>query len=102
MNTDPANHAVSATVAEVERDVAARSAVFKKELGLFDLVLTQVVFMVGTIWVGFVGAVTVTLGLLNLRPAGGFSTAGQFWWRLLCRHLPGSVCDQDHRYCAVG
>ena len=26
---------------------------FKKELGLFDLVLTQVVFVVGTIWVGW-------------------------------------------------
>jgi amino acid transporter len=40
-------------VAELERDVEARSAVFKKELGLFDLVLTQVVFVVGTIWVGW-------------------------------------------------
>jgi glutamate:GABA antiporter len=40
-------------VAEVERDVQARSAVFKKELGLFDLVLTQVVFVVGTFWVGW-------------------------------------------------
>lgn len=40
-------------VAEIERDVEARSAVFKKELGLFDLVLSQVVFVVGTIWVGW-------------------------------------------------
>lgn len=40
-------------VAELERDVEQRSAVFKKELGLFDLVLTQVVFVVGTIWVGW-------------------------------------------------
>ncbi len=40
-------------VAELERDVEARSAVFKKELGLFDLVLAQVVFVVGTIWVGW-------------------------------------------------
>src|SRR3989442_9840534 len=37
----------------LERDVEARSAVFKKELGLLDLVLTQVVFVVGTIWVGW-------------------------------------------------
>ena len=37
----------------LERDVESRSAVFKKELGLFDLVLTQVVFVVGTIWVGW-------------------------------------------------
>ena len=36
----------------LEREVEERSAVFKKELGLFDLVLTQVVFVVGTIWVG--------------------------------------------------
>ena len=43
----------TATVAEIERDVEARSAVFKKELGLFDLVLTQVVFVVGTFWVGW-------------------------------------------------
>ena len=42
-------------VAEVERDIEARSAVFKKELGLFDLVLTQVVFVVGTFWVGWAG-----------------------------------------------
>jgi amino acid transporter len=39
-------------LAELERDVEARSAVFKKELGLFDLVLIQVVFVVGTVWVG--------------------------------------------------
>jgi amino acid transporter len=35
-----------------EQRVAARSAVFHKELGLTDLVLTQIVFVVGTIWVG--------------------------------------------------
>ena len=44
-----AHHAL----AELERDVEARSAVFKKELGLFDLVLIQVVFVVGTVWVGW-------------------------------------------------
>ena len=37
----------------IEREVEAHSAGFKKELGLFDLVLTQVVFVVGTIWVGW-------------------------------------------------
>ena len=42
-----------ASVADIERDVEARSAVLKKELGLFDLVLTQVVFVVGTFWVGW-------------------------------------------------
>src|SRR3977135_2898583 len=40
-------------LAAIEQEVEARSAVFKKELGLFDLVLTQVVFVVGTIWVGW-------------------------------------------------
>lgn len=40
-------------LAELERDVQQRSAAFKKELGLFDLVLTQIVFVVGTIWVGW-------------------------------------------------
>ncbi|MCA1818046.1 MAG: APC family permease [Acidobacteria bacterium] len=36
-----------------ERDeVKAHSAVFKKELGLRDLVLTQVMYVVGTAWVG--------------------------------------------------
>jgi amino acid transporter len=37
----------------VERQVETHSASLKKELGLFDLVLTQVVFVVGTIWVGW-------------------------------------------------
>lgn len=47
------SESTSANLASIERDVAARSAGFKKELGLFDLVLTQVVFVVGTIWVGW-------------------------------------------------
>src|SRR6188474_3318925 len=55
MNSDPTNYAPPPAVAEVERDIEARSAVFKKELGLFDLVLTQVVFVVGTFWVGWAG-----------------------------------------------
>jgi glutamate:GABA antiporter len=42
-----------ASIESLEQDVEKRSAVFKKELGLFDLVLTQVVFVVGTIWVGW-------------------------------------------------
>jgi amino acid transporter len=41
----------SDAVAE-ERLVEERSRVFKKELGLKDLVLTQIVFVVGTAWVG--------------------------------------------------
>src|SRR5215208_2438386 len=47
------NTTTSPSVTELEREVEARSAVFKKELGLFDLVLTQVVFVVGTFWVGW-------------------------------------------------
>src|SRR5919199_1581195 len=42
-------------LSEVRREeerVEGRSAVFRKELGLTDLVLTQIVFVVGTIWVG--------------------------------------------------
>ena len=38
-------------LATVEREVQSRSASLKKELGLFDLVLTQVVFVFGTVWV---------------------------------------------------
>lgn len=47
MNTPETN------LAAVEREVVARSASLKKELRLFDLVLTQVVFVFGTVWVGF-------------------------------------------------
>jgi glutamate:GABA antiporter len=39
--------------AAIEREVEKHSAGFKKELGLRDLVLTQIVFVVGTIWVGW-------------------------------------------------
>jgi amino acid transporter len=35
-----------------EERVEARGAVFKKELGLSDLVLTQILFIVGLPWVG--------------------------------------------------
>jgi len=43
------------SAAEFEREelkVEARSAVFKKELGLTDLALTQILFIVGLPWVG--------------------------------------------------
>jgi amino acid transporter len=46
---------VTGGLAEVRREeerVEERSAVFRKELGLTDLVLTQIVFVVGTVWVG--------------------------------------------------
>src|SRR5438128_2971669 len=35
-----------------ESEVAAHSASFKKELGLWDLVLTQILFIIGLSWVG--------------------------------------------------
>src|SRR5438046_7854053 len=41
------------SLATIEREVSARSTTLKKELGLRDLVLTQVVFVFGTVWVGF-------------------------------------------------
>jgi len=40
------------SLAGEERRVEAHSAALKKELGLGDLVLQQIVFVVGTIWVG--------------------------------------------------
>ena len=40
------------SVKEEERRVEAESSVFKKELGLSDLVLTQILFIVGLPWVG--------------------------------------------------
>jgi glutamate:GABA antiporter len=35
-----------------ERSIEAHSAVFKKELGLTDLVLTQILFIIGLSWIG--------------------------------------------------
>jgi len=45
--------ATQTNLATVGRDVESRSASLKKELGLRDLVLAQVVFVFGTVWVGF-------------------------------------------------
>jgi amino acid transporter len=62
----------SSTAAELkseERRVEERSRVFKKELGLRDLVLTQIVFVVGTAWVGTaakLGPSQVTFWLLAI------------------------------------
>lgn len=47
----PAVDGASGSVAEAAR-VEQRSASFKKELGLADLVLQQIVYVVGIIWVG--------------------------------------------------
>jgi glutamate:GABA antiporter len=40
-------------LAAIEREVGSHTAVLRKELGLRDLVLTQIVFVVGTVWVGW-------------------------------------------------
>src|SRR5260370_20045987 len=47
------NQVTTSNLATIGRDVEARSTSLKKELGLRDLVLTQVVFVFGTVWVGF-------------------------------------------------
>jgi len=47
------DHNGASDLAAIEREVEKHSAAFKKELGLRDLVLTQIVFVVGTVWVGW-------------------------------------------------
>src|SRR5262245_20341815 len=42
----------TAELRTAEQSIEAHSAVFKKELGLTDLVLTQILFIVGLSWVG--------------------------------------------------
>src|SRR5919205_628681 len=42
----------SSELLRAEAQVERRSAVFKKELGLMDLALTQVLFIVGLPWIG--------------------------------------------------
>jgi glutamate:GABA antiporter len=49
--TDEADH-LPAELRRAEEQVEQRSAVFKKELGLTDLALTQILFIVGLPWVG--------------------------------------------------
>src|ERR1043165_4014331 len=50
MAEEPARQASELLRAEAQ--VERRSAVFKKELGLMDLALTQVLFIVGLPWIG--------------------------------------------------
>jgi amino acid transporter len=50
---DQTANADRSSLQTIEREVEQRSASLKKELRLFDLVLTQVVFVFGTVWVGF-------------------------------------------------
>ena len=42
----------TAELRHAEQSIEAQSAVFKKELGLTDLVLTQILFIIGLSWVG--------------------------------------------------
>ncbi len=42
-------------LARAEADVAARGATLKKELGVGDLALTQILFIVGLTWIGVAG-----------------------------------------------
>ena len=78
-------------LATVEREVEARSASLKKELRLFDLVLTQVVFVFGTVWVGF----AATLGRSQMA----------FWLiAIVAFYLPlaAVVTDGDYRFASDG
>jgi amino acid transporter len=46
------NTAATTDLRAAEQSIEAHSAVFKKELGLTDLVLTQILFIIGLSWVG--------------------------------------------------
>src|SRR5437764_7534454 len=46
---------VSSEIARAEAQVEAHSASLKKELGVGDLVLTQILFIVGLSWIGVAG-----------------------------------------------
>jgi amino acid transporter len=50
-----ADEPISAELRDAEDKVERRSAVFKKELGLTDLALTQILFIIGLPWVGIAG-----------------------------------------------
>jgi amino acid transporter len=50
--SEPTNDAGEAALLTEEHRVEEQSQVFKKELGLTDLVLTQILFIVGLPWVG--------------------------------------------------
>src|SRR3954462_9339573 len=52
-SSDPA--AASDALAQAEARVEMHSASLKKELGVRDLVLTQILFVVGLIWIGVAG-----------------------------------------------
>src|SRR6202035_947725 len=53
-SSDPTD-ALSAGLAQAEARVEAHSASLKKELGVRDLALTQILFIVGLTWIGVAG-----------------------------------------------
>src|SRR5216684_1365046 len=50
-----ADQPINAELRDAEEKVERRSDVFKKELGLTDLALTQILFIIGLPWVGIAG-----------------------------------------------
>jgi glutamate:GABA antiporter len=50
--TDKSEMSATAELRAAEQSIEAHSAVFKKELGLTDLVLTQILYIIGLSWVG--------------------------------------------------
>src|SRR5262244_1716451 len=52
MTNKIATKSATAELRSAEQNIEAHSAVFKKELGLTDLVLTQILFIIGLSWVG--------------------------------------------------
>ena len=55
MTDQPDGLEVSSEIARAEAQVEAHSAALKKELGVPDLVLTQILFIVGLAWIGVAG-----------------------------------------------
>ncbi len=53
--TDTTSRTSSGALARAEAQVEAHSASLRKELGVGDLVLTQILFIVGLSWIGVAG-----------------------------------------------
>src|SRR5205823_1726125 len=54
-SSDPAPSSPPTEIAQAEARVEAHSAALRKELGVRDLVLTQILFIVGLSWIGVAG-----------------------------------------------
>src|SRR4029077_4199236 len=66
--TERADHSPSSDLARAEASVEAHSASLKKELGVPDLVLTQILFIVGLSWIGVAGKLGPPHVVLRLLP----------------------------------